>query len=289
MSAALALHNGLSPSMSEEIKFSLLTAFRKLMRPLVRILLRHGVSFGEFSETLKYVFVEVAKSDFPISGRKQSISRLAIVTGLTRKDVGRIVDAIERNEDPVISKMNRVGRVLAGWHQDPQFTGPYGLPLELPFDSKKDLSFTELVRRYSGDMPARAMLEELKRIRAVDELSTGEIRVLTRSYIPPHADTASIEFMAAALRDLAETLDLNLDPNRPHGLLERRVWTPAGIDRGLLPIFDQLVTTRAQDLLEFLDNWLSAREAECQHLPPEKKLRAGLGIYLFSREMNEED
>jgi hypothetical protein len=275
--------------MSEEIKFSLLTAFRKLMRPLVRILLRHGVSFGEFSETLKYVFVEVAKSDFPITGRRQSISRLAIVTGLTRKDVGRIADAIERNEDPVISKMNRVGRVLAGWHQDPQFTGPYGLPLELPFDSKKDLSFTELVRRYSGDMPARAMLEELKRIRAVDELSTGEIRVLTRSYIPPHADTASIEFMAAALRDLAETLDLNLDPTRPHGLLERRVWTPAGIDRGLLPIFDQLVTARAQDLLEFLDNWLSAREAECQHLPPEKKLRAGLGIYLFSREMNEDD
>jgi len=289
MSAALALQNGLSPTMSEEIKFSLLTAFRKLMRPLVRILLRHGVSFGEFSETLKYVFVEVAKSDFPITGRRQSISRLAIVTGLTRKDVGRIADAIERNEDPVISKMNRVGRVLAGWHQDPQFTGPYGLPLELPFDSKKGLSFTELVRRYSGDMPARAMLEELKRIRAVDELSTGEIRVLTRSYIPPHADTASIEFMAAALRDLAETLDLNLDPNRPQGLLERRVWTPAGIDRGLLPIFDQLVTARAQDLLEFLDNWLSAREAECQHLPPEKKLRAGLGIYLFSREMNEDD
>jgi hypothetical protein len=289
MTLALAIVETPTPFMSDGIKITLLTAFRKLMRPLVRILLRHGVSYGEFAESLKYVFVEVADTDARESGAKQSISRNAIVTGLTRKEVARILDYLERDEDPSISKMNRVARVLAGWHQDPQFTGPYGLPLELPFDSTVDLSFTELARRYSGDMPARAMLEELKRIGAVDQLPTGESRVLTRSYIPQEADTASIEFMASALRDLAETLDLNLNPDKEEGLLERRVWTPAGIDKALLPVFDQLVSKKAQDLLEYLDNWLSAREAESAHLPKDQKVRAGLGLYLFARDFEEGD
>jgi hypothetical protein len=289
MTAALAIVENTRPLMSSGIKTTLLNAFRKLMKPLVRILLRHGVSFGEFAESLKYVYVTAASDDLLASGGRQSISRIAIVTGMTRKEVVRILDVLARDEDPSISKMNRVARVLAGWHQDSQFTGPYGLPLELPFDSKVDVSFTELARRYSGDMPARAMLEELKRIQAVDELPTGEARVLTRSYIPPHADTASIEFMASALRDLAETLDLNLDPNKSSGLLERRVWTPTGIDKELLPVFDDLVTKKAQDLLEYLDNWLSAREAEAMHLEPEKKVRAGLGVYLFARDLEESD
>ncbi|MCJ7558946.1 MAG: DUF6502 family protein, partial [Gammaproteobacteria bacterium] len=233
MTVALAILENSLPLMSDGIKTTLLNAFRKLMRPLVRILLRHGVSYGEFTESLKYVFVEVANGDTEATGARQSISRIAIVTGMTRKEVARILDYLERDEDPSASKMNRVARVLAGWHQDSQFTGPYGLPLELPFDSKVDVSFTELARRYSGDMPARAMLEELKRIRAVDELPSGESRVLTRSYIPQDADTASIEFMASALRDLAETLDLNLNPDKSNGLLERRVWTPAGIKKEL--------------------------------------------------------
>jgi len=289
MTAALAIVENSLPLMSDGIKTTLLNAFRKLMRPLVRILLRHGVSYGEFAESLKYVFVEVANGDAEATGARQSISRVAIVTGMTRKEVARILDYLERDEDPSVSKMNRVARVLAGWHQDSQFTGPYGLPLELPFDSKVDVSFTELARRYSGDMPARAMLEELKRIRAVDELPSGESRVLTRSYIPQEADTASIEFMASALRDLAETLDLNLNPDKSNGLLERRVWTPAGIKKELLPVFDELVSKKAQDLLEYLDNWLSAREEEAATLPKEKKIRAGLGLYLFARDFEDGD
>jgi hypothetical protein len=71
----------------DSLRLGLLSAYRKLMQPLVRILVRKGVSFAELSEVLKSVFVEVADRDFVIPGRRTSQSRVAILTGLTRKEV----------------------------------------------------------------------------------------------------------------------------------------------------------------------------------------------------------
>ncbi len=281
MAAVLAIEDLFYFRMSESVKETLLSAFRQLMRPLVRILLRHGVSYGEYADTAKTVFVEVAKKDFQLPGKKQTQSRIAIITGLTRKEVGRISDLLDNKASPSTSNLNRVGRVLAGWHQDPSFTGPYGLPLELDFD-KGDSSFTTLVRRYSGDMPARAMLEELKRVDAVKILAGQKIRALTRSYIPAQVDTAHIQFMGVAIRDLAETLDFNLDQEIEGGYFERRVWTPTGIAQRDMPQFDSLVTEKGQQFLELLDNWLTTKETEAEETPETKKVKVGVGVYLFS-------
>ena len=267
--------------MTESVKDSLLAAFRQLLRPLIRILLRHGVSYGEYAETVKTVFVEVAGKDFRIPGQRQTQSRVAIITGLTRKEVSRISELIEKRASPSTANLNRVGRVLGGWHQDPEFTGPYGLPLELSFDATPN-SFSQLVKRYSGDMPARAMLDELRRVGAVSLLAGGQIRVLTRSYIPTQADSASIQFMGVALRDLAETLDYNLNEEIEGGYFERRVWTPVGIDPKDMPHFDSLVTEKGQEFLETLDNWLSGKESEAEDLQVDEKVKVGVGVYLFS-------
>ena len=75
--------------MTDSLRLGLLAAYRKLMQPLVRVLIRNGVSFGELSEVLKNVFVEVAARDFQIEDRKISRSRVAIITGLTRKEVAK--------------------------------------------------------------------------------------------------------------------------------------------------------------------------------------------------------
>ena len=161
------------------------------MQPLVRILVRHGVSYNEFNEVLKNVFVEVAERDFGIPGRKPSQSRIAILTGLTRKEVAKrkaILQGDAEIED--VSNLNRVTRVLLGWHTDADYTGPYGIPLELSFDSTNGVSFTALVREYSGDMAPRAMLDELLRVGAVEKAAAGTLKILTRAYVPEslHAD-----------------------------------------------------------------------------------------------------
>src|SRR5512144_2025597 len=152
--------------MTGTVRPGLLAAYRKILQPLVRILIRHGISFGELSEVLKTVFVEVASRDFTLPNRKVSQSRIAILTGLTRKEVAKQEEILASGQALSIdTNLNRATRVLEGWHTDPEFTGPYGMPLELPFESDGNgASFTTLVRKYSGDMAARAMLDELLRV-----------------------------------------------------------------------------------------------------------------------------
>jgi hypothetical protein len=266
------------------------------MKPLVRILLRHGISFKEFSEVVKAVYVDVASHDFQIAGKKQTLSRIAIITGLTRKEVGRIAEILQRGDTPEINYVDRVSNVLGGWHQDPDFTGPYGIPRELEFDSDQGRDFAELVKRYSGDMPARAMLEELLRVKAVEQLPEGMLQVRSRSYVPLQVDPSSMEFMGLALRDLAETLDHNLNAKTkstlaPHGLFERRVWAPTGIPRERVAEFDALVRVHGQEFLERLDNWLTRYQLSPEEATAgaEDSVKAGVGIYLFANTDHRDD
>lgn len=275
--------------LSESIKETLLDSFRQLLRPLIRIVLRNGVSYGEFAETVKVVFLEVATRDLIKDQNHPSNSRLSLLTGLSAAEVQRISDAMTQKKDPSTQNLNRVGRILGAWHQDPLFTGPYGLPLELDFEAGAN-SFTELVRRYAADISPDDMLEELKRIGVVIELAGGAVRVTSRSYIPEHSDAASIQFMGVALRDLAETLDANLR-DQEGGYFERRVWTPIGIDLRDTHAFSDLVNEKGMEFLETLDNWLSSRESDAERLPDDKKAKVGVGVFMFSdadREFREE-
>jgi hypothetical protein len=88
--------------------------------------------------------------------------------------------------------------------------------------------------------------------------------------------------MGVALRDLAETLDLNLNQDPAAGYFERRVWTPAGIEPSAMPEFDSLVNEKGQEFLEMLDNWITGKETDAEGISPEEKIRVGVGVYLFS-------
>ena len=268
-------------SMAEGIKETLLDSFRQLLRPLVRILLRNGVSYSEYSETSKIVFVEVAGRDF----RQNDEAAMATscihlpVSPCPRLIVSNL--SFRRRDRPSTQNLNRIGRLLGAWHQDPEFTGPYGLPLELDLDNRTN-SFSALVQQYGGGIPPQEMLAELKRIRVISELPGEKVRVLTRSYIPEQSDSAVFQFMGVSLRDLAETLDLNLNDNENEGYFERRVWTPLGIDARDIPAFEDLVDRKAMEFLETLDNWLTSKESDAEKMAPQAKVKVGVGVYLFS-------
>jgi hypothetical protein len=270
--------------MSENFKATLFSAFKPLMRPLVRILVRNGVSFGEFSELLKTVFVESAQDVLKLPDSRQSVSRIAITTGLTRIEVSRVLSQTEEEAEALVGRLSRVGRLLTGWHQDSDFTGPYGIPYEVQFEGTPGRrSFTELVRRYTSDVPADEMLDEMKRIGAVTDLGNGFIRVLIRAYIPSAEDPAKFHAMSVAFTDLAKTLDQNLRPNEDHKLFERRVWSPNGITPTDAMDFDGYVKDRGQQFLESLDDWLSTRESEAIKSGADQKVKVGVAMYMFVR------
>ena len=265
------------------VKQALLAAYRHLLTPLVRILLRNGISYLEFAEVTREVFVNVAGRDFTLPKRKISLSRIAIMTGLSRKEVARLAKEGGNRRGLASSIFNRVRRVLQGWYTDSDFTGPYGVPLDLKFDDLgRKISFTEFVRRYSGDMPARAMLDELIRVGACRiESESGLIRVLNRSYIPEKLDTESIRHFGSQTRCFIDTLDFNMRKSAPgRGRFERIVFANEGLSPDDVERFDNFLRERGHQMLVELDDWLAARQKPQKG---ETTIHTGVGIYHYIR------
>lgn len=267
---------------SSDLKPSILAAYRRLLRPLVRILIRNNVSFAEFSEVAKNVYVEVAEGDFQAADNNANQDRIAILTGLTRNEVQRLVEQRGISQRGDSTNVNRIAGLLSGWHTDPYFTGPYGLPLDVPYEGTDDKTFTELVKRYTSDITARSMLAELLRFNLVRETTEGRIKVLTRTFLPQADAPESLDRLGIAVRNFVETIDYNrreLEPDKR--LFERTVSADFGVRLSDLPQLQAYVRERGQFLLEEIDDWLS------KHEPPadsgaEPVIQTGVGIYHFT-------
>lgn len=268
--------------MTDSVRLGLLSAFRQLLQPLVRLLIRCGVSFGEIAEVLKAVYVEVAGRDFDLPDRKTSVSRIAIITGLTRKEVAKQQDALRRGVLNVDSNLNRVIRVLEGWHTDPEFVGPYGIPKDLSFESADSINFVELVRRHSGDMAARAMLDELLRVGAVEQTSSGAFKVLVRVYFPRDFHPDALQRFGQVVRDFTDTYVHNMDKRPGLRRFERIVFADDGLREDLLPAFDALLRAKGQQFLVELQHWLTAQDSPTTVTKKNRKrVRTGVGVYHF--------
>ena len=269
--------------MSESVKTGLLAAYIKLLRPLVRILLRHGVTYGEFSEVVKTSFVTIAAQEFRVPGKKMSKARIAIVTGLTRKEVHRLSEIDQKERFTLKTNLNRITRVLSGWHTDPEYTGPYGMPLEVRYDSDvpNDVTFVRLVQQYSGDMTPRAMLDELLRVGSVKETDHNWFKVLRREYVPEALAPDSLERLGRGVHDFINTIEENMQAqNKGSSRFERFVAPELGLIREDLPKFDEFIRDKCQGLLEEIDNWLSKQQA------PDKArgddiVQTGVGVFHY--------
>lgn len=275
--------------MGDSIKQTLLRAFRVLLGPLIRILLRQGISYAEFSEVAKAVYVEVALKDFKVAGRKATRTRVAVMTGLTRKEVKRVIDEAIKDRYEPKTKFNRLGRVLVGWHTDTDFIGPYGLPLELQYETgiPDEPTFSQLVKRHSGDMSPRSILDELIRVGAVKETDAGWFRVLRREYITDAQGRDTFERTGFLVRNFVNTVDFNMTKTAPgKGRFERHVFPADGIRVQDLPRFDDYLRERCQALLEELDNWLAKLP-----IPDKEKdevIHTGVGVYHYMSHQEDE-
>jgi hypothetical protein len=255
-------------------------AMLTLLRPLCRLLLRYHVPFGAFEELAKHVYVQVAMEDFGIPGKKPTLSRASILTGLTRKDVQRLVAEPEPVKAASQEGYNRAARVLTGWMRDAEFQLADGSPAPLdPQDGPG--SFAELVRRYSGDMPARAILDELLRVGAVQTRDDQKLELVTRAYVPQGSEVDKLGILGADVADLIDTIDHNLQHSGTDARYQRKVMYRS-VPAGVRPEFRALSATQAQALLERLDAWLEERDIPN---PPDRpdapRMRLGLGIYYF--------
>jgi len=252
-------------------------ALARLLTPLVRILLRHGVSFGSFADLLKQVYVTVAERDFRVPGRKQTTSRIAVLTGLHRKEVARLRRLPDDRPDAMDERYNRAARVLTGWLRDPEFQHDKGGPAELRTDDPA--GFPALVQRYSGDMPARAVLDELERVGSVARTDAGTVRLIRHGYVPARDTAQKLTILGTDTRDLIATIEHNLECDPGEARFQRKV-SYDNVPEEYIEEFREIAGRRSQELLEELDLWLADRDRDRNpDVEGTGRVRLGLGIH----------
>lgn len=273
--------------MSAKLKKALSSAVLRILRPLVRVLLRNGVPYGTFAELAKWVYVDVADRDFRIKGRKQTNSRISVITGLSRKEVLR-VQRMETPEDKAaVERYNRAARVIGGWVRDHRFAGPDGRPATLPFDGG-ERSFSALVREHSGDVPPRAILDELHRVGAVEVDEDGSVRLMAEAYVPNTGEIDKVGILGVDVAELIGTIDHNLRHDATGARFQRKV-AYDNLPAEVLPKFRALSHERAQALLEELDRWLVQHDRDANpSTEGTGRHKAGIGIYYFEEDLGDE-
>lgn len=264
--------------MDSEHRQTALSSCRSLLRPLCSLLLKWGVTWREFAEVAKGAFVEAASADYGIRGRPTNASRVAILTGLSRREVARQRDLAAAAAPAAPDHTTDATRLLSGWHQDPEFAEGAGQPRELTLEGPGP-SFQQLFRRYGGDVPASAMLKELRRVGAVEQTPDGRLRVLRRYYMPTRLDAQWILNAGSVLCDLGANINRNAaaDADQPSSFLGR-----ASSDRvvpGALPEFREFIEAEGQAFLERVDAWLTAHGQPEQGSGP--AIRLGIGLFMI--------
>ena len=234
-------------------------ATARILRGLVRVLLRYGVTYESFSELAKHVYVEVAEKDFPIEGRKVSASRISTLTGIHRREVARLRALDWDDDEDVRSQRNRAANVLSAWLRDERFLDQKGDPLDLPFDGP--VSFSELVKRYSGDVPPRAIADELMRLDTIEEVEE-RLRLVARAYVPAGGSDELFEVLGTDTAELIDTIDHNMtrDKGDPSRYLVKVSYDNVPVEYA--DVFRKLCGRMAQRLLEELDRWLADHDRD---------------------------
>jgi hypothetical protein len=267
-------------------KSELVAACLRLLRPLARIMLRHGMSSYDFSRIANIAFVRAAGDILREQGKPLSFSRVSTITGLHRHVVSDIVNSPDQSAaDSATDKdyrRNRLARVLAGWFESPQYTDDDGRPLVLLPDGPGP-SFATLVREFSGDIYPRIILDELLEVGAVKMLKDGRIRVLNRRYTSGGAEPAALRHLGTTARDVFNTLEHNLatPPDARH--YDDSV-VSVQLDRAALPLFRRLLRQRGAAFLEDVEGWVSEHEKAGER----DTVRAGVIVQMFVDRDHEE-
>jgi len=263
-----------------ELQTKLVWAASETLRPIVRRLLEMGVPFGALEMALRDLFIRVAESELAAPGKRQTDSRVALVTGINRKEVKRIRSVKARRRAPRSFSINQASNLISRWRSDPTTTDSRGKPLALPYRASRGPSFMKLARKLTGDLAPGVLLKELVRSGAV-ELREKNVVVLSADSYVPKAALSGIQILGEDGPELVETILRNIFSKRSERLLQRKVY----YDNLGSEAADRIraeIRREGERFLQRIDRLLSRYDRDRNPKAPGGERRyAALGIYLL--------
>jgi hypothetical protein len=271
--------------MTTDIQTRILSAVYACMLPIARLLLRSGVTYRQFDVIARRAFVREAMQELDPRGRVTNTSRVAVKTGISRKEVKRLREAIGGEASPQSDAMTDhsgpLARVLHAWHSDQRFCAGEGAPRDLDFQVG-DASFSALVRAVAGDVPAGAVRAELRRAGAVVDLNDGRLRAVKRYYVPGSVDEKAITVLSGMVFPMTAGIAHNADPDRKSdGFIQRYAFSESLSDASILA-FRMWSRIEATRFIESMDDWLAKHEIDNAVLPDDRLTKtAGIGVFYY--------
>lgn len=242
-----------------------------LTKRIASILVPLGFGFGDFVSVAKAAFVEAADAQIRRRGKRPSTARIAILTGLTRAEVARIRAGEGKTSRP--SSEQRTERVMHGWFTDPRYVDETGNPRALPMMGAG--SFDELVKRYSGDVPRRAVLDELVAGGMASSPDRDRVHAIRRHHIAASASQIDIERLSKDVEIIFESAE---SASRGDGGSLRRITVqfadriPASVRR--------TINVRSERFLEALADYLHGEAASSEE-PTSSRFSEGSSISIL--------
>lgn len=283
--------------LADEHKIQLARAVSQMLRPLVRLLIRHEFTHAELTELVRQTYVGVAYDDFSIPEQEMTVSRVAVLTGLSRKEVVRLNEALENNEALTKPKPNRAQRVVHGWLSDTEFLDKSGKPKDLPVKQKKSGrefgSFVALVKRYSGDITYGAVLDELNHVGVTAQPDEDTVRLVNSAYVPRKDELEQVRVISTSVTDLFNTALHNMDADDDSTRFQRQV-VYSNMPEEAAEEFRQFAADEATPFIEELNKFLSKKAKASKAKSGKKQAsgsrsRVGFGIYHFEESEDTKD
>ncbi|MDH5327019.1 MAG: DUF6502 family protein [Gammaproteobacteria bacterium] len=269
--------------MTSEIKSTILQAAAKMLRPLVRVLLKYQISYGEFASLLRRTYIEVADQDFAIPNRKSTYSKVAVMTGIDRKMVQEILNSKKDTFELSSKPINKGLSVVKTWTTVAKYLDKKKRPIDLPLRGPK--SFETLAEEACADITPRALLDELIRVGVVERMDKQSVRLLKSTYIPSKDEEQLVSILFTCAKDLLVTGEHNIRKTDGMPWFQREV-PYSEIPESIVEEFRQYSNEKSSELIDDVNRWLKSKKKSIKKSNIESTKRVGLGIYYIETDNN---
>jgi hypothetical protein len=272
-----------APMLSRSLRVHFAAAMRRLLRPIVRRMIAYGLTFPAFVQLAKQVYVEVAESEFGLPFKRQTDSRIALVTGIPRKEIAslRRRGAAATAELPEVEE-TLITHVIGRWMAGPPYATPDGIARRLPYESATPevASFARLVREIGGDIPVRAVLDELLRIGSATLTSSGDVELCCEAHIPAETAEGRFTLLGTDPGELFTAIAHNIEhPDAPW--LQRKVSYDHVGTAGLARLRDE-ARQAGLDFLRRANALLASYDRDrTADAPSGARTRVAVGVYYY--------
>jgi hypothetical protein len=263
---------------------SLLKAARRLLRPLVRLMMQSGLTFPVLADSLRRLFVEIAANDILTDPKQRTDSRISLLTGVHRKEIRRLREMPADTEEPP-DIVTLASQIVARWIGAAPFTGAGGQPRPLPRTGNGlDPSFDQLVASVTTDVRSRAVLDDLLGHGVVFMDANEHVQLNAEAFIPRPGGEEQLFYFARNLHDHVAAAVANVAAAGAAPFLDRSVHYDRLTPSQAEALRDYARVAAMRVLLDVNRRALELTETTPETQPAAQPAEAGrvnFGVYVF--------